>query len=125
SDRRALAGMPSVAALLALPVMCVAGDRRSRFFAFMSSGRDGLNLAYQTCQGLVALGSGRWWGLGLGAGRQKYAFLPNADTDYIFAILGEETGLIGTLTVLLLFALLLVLGIRAARRSSDPFGFLL
>jgi len=125
SDVKALAGMSAVAAIFAIPVMFGAGYRRDRFLGFMGTGRNCLSQAYQTCQGLVALGSGRWFGLGLGSGRQKYAFLPNADTDFIFAIVGEETGLIGTLTILLLFALLLILGIRAARRARDPFGFLL
>jgi cell division protein FtsW len=125
SDVRALAGMTAVAGLLAVPVMFGASYRMQRFFGFLEKGRNCLGLAYQTCQGLVALGSGRWFGLGLGSGRAKYAFLPNADTDYIFAIVGEETGLIGTLTILSLFGLLLVLGVRAARRARDPFGFLL
>lgn len=125
SNVRALAGMTAVAAVLAVPVMFGASYRMHRFFGFLEKGRNCLGLAYQTCQGLVALGSGRWFGLGLGSGRAKYAFLPNADTDYIFAIVGEETGLIGTLTILSMFAVLLVLGVRAARRARDPFGFLL
>jgi cell division protein FtsW len=125
SDVRALAGMTAVAAIVGVPLMFGASYRFHRFFGFLGKGRDCLGSAYQTCQGLVALGSGRWFGLGLGSGRAKYAFLPNADTDYIFAIVGEETGLIGTLTILVLFALQLILGIRAARRARDPFGFLL
>jgi cell division protein FtsW len=125
SDLRSLARMAVAAAIFAVPVMLGAGYRRARFFSFLSGAQDCLNTAYQTCQGLVALGSGHIFGLGLGSSRQKYSFLPNASTDFIFAIVGEETGLAGALTILLLFALLLVLGIRAARRSSDPFGFLL
>ncbi len=125
SDLKALGSMTALAALVSVPIMFGAGYRRDRFFGFVGTGRDCLAQAYQTCQGLVALGSGRLFGLGLGSGRAKYAFLPNAETDFIFAIIGEETGLIGTLTVLLLFALLLVLGIRAARRAPDAFGFLL
>jgi len=125
SSLRALGGMTALAVILAIPIMLGAGYRRTRLFAFLSGGEDCLNTAYQTCQGLVALGSGKLFGLGLGSSRQKYLFLPNADTDFIFAILGEETGLVGTITVLLLFALLLWLGIRAARRAADPFGFLI
>jgi cell division protein FtsW len=125
SDLRALGSMTAVAGLVAVPVMLGAGYRRERLFAFLSGGADCLNAAYQTCQGAIALGSGHWFGLGLGASRQKYLFLPHPQTDFIFAIIGEETGLVGALTVLLLFALLLILGIRAARRASDPFGFLL
>jgi cell division protein FtsW len=125
SDLRALATMTAAAVLVAVPIMFGAGYRRARLFAFLSGGEDCLNASYQTCQGLVALGSGHLFGLGLGSSRQKYLFLPNAQTDFIFAIVGEETGLVGALTVLLLFALLCVFGIRAARRASDAFGFLI
>ncbi len=125
SDLRVLAGMTAGAVVLAIPIMFGAAYRRERFFSFLSGTEDCLNTAYQSCQGLVALGSGHLFGLGLGSSRQKYLFLPQAETDFIFAIIGEETGLVGALTVLLLFALTLVLGIRAARRSSDAFGFLI
>lgn len=125
ADLRVLGGMTAIAAFVAVPVMFGAAYRRARLFSFLGGGRDCLNTSYQTCQGLVALGSGRLFGLGLGSSRQKYGHLPNPETDFIFAILGEETGLVGTLTVLLLFALLLVLGIRAARRARDPLGFLI
>jgi cell division protein FtsW len=110
---------------LAVPVMLAAGYRQRRLLSFLSGSQDCLNTGYQACQGLVALGSGRLFGLGLGSSRQKYLYLPNPDTDFIFAILGEETGLLGTLTVLALFAILAALGIRAARRASDQFGFIL
>jgi cell division protein FtsW len=125
ADLRVLGGLTALAVFTAFPVMLGAGYRRARLFTFLSGGQDCLNAAYQTCQGLVALGSGRLFGLGLGSSRQKYGNLPNAHTDFIFAIVGEETGLVGTITILLLFALLLVLGIRAARRAPDPFGFLI
>jgi cell division protein FtsW len=101
------------------------GYRRARFLGFLNAGEDSLNAGYQSVQGLVALGSGRIFGLGLGSSRQKYRFLPNPDTDFIFAILGEETGLFGTLTVLVLFSVLAIIGIRIARRAPDAFGFLL
>jgi cell division protein FtsW len=125
ADLKVVGGITVGAVLVSIPIMLGAGYRRSRLLAFLSGGEDCLNTAYQTCQGLVALGSGKIFGLGLGSSRQKYLYLPNAHTDFIFAILGEETGLVGTLTVLVLFALLLVLGIRAARRARDPFGFLI
>jgi cell division protein FtsW len=77
---------------------------------------------YQACQGLYALGSGGWFGVGLGQSRQKWAgYLPNAHTDFIFAIVGEELGLAGTLFVLVLFGILAYSGIRIAQRSRDPF----
>jgi cell division protein FtsW len=81
-----------------------------------------LSIGYQGCQGLYAIGSGGWFGVGLGQSRQKWSgYLPNAHTDFIFAIVGEELGLVGTLFVLLLFAILAYAGIRVAQRSRDPF----
>jgi cell division protein FtsW len=124
ADLRVLGGLTGLALLAAIPVMLSASYRRARLFSFLARGQDCLNTAYQTCQGLVALGSGKIFGLGLGSSRQKYGHLPNPETDFIFAIIGEETGLVGTITVLLLFALLLVLGVRAAKRARDPFGFI-
>jgi cell division protein FtsW len=80
------------------------------------------NIGYQACQGLYALSSGGWFGLGLGASREKFGYLPNQYTDYIFAIIGEELGLLGTLLVLGLFALLGYAGIRIAQRCPDRFS---
>ncbi len=77
---------------------------------------------YQACQGLQALASGGPFGLGLGASREKWAGgLPNAHTDYVFAIIGEELGLLGTLSVLILFAVLTYSGVRISQRATDPF----
>jgi cell division protein FtsW len=81
-----------------------------------------LSIGYQACQGLYALSSGGWFGLGLGGSREKFGYLPNQYTDYIFAIIGEELGLLGTLLVLGLFALLGFAGIRIAQRCTDPFS---
>jgi cell division protein FtsW len=80
---------------------------------------------YQLAQSLVGLGSGGLTGLGLGASRAKWGFLPNAHTDFIFAILGEELGLLGSLLVVALFVTFTVLGIRIALRAPDRFGMLL
>jgi cell division protein FtsW len=85
-------------------------------------GAHALGAGYQACQGLYALSSGGWFGLGLGASREKFGYLPNQYTDYIFAIIGEELGLLGTLIVLALFALLAYVGIRVARRTPDRFS---
>ena len=76
-------------------------------------------------QGLIALGSGGWFGVGLGASRQKWAYLPNAHTDFIFAVLGEEMGLIGEFVVLIAFGVMIYAGIRIAVRAPDTFGRLL
>jgi cell division protein FtsW len=99
--------------------------RRARLLAFMDPWADPLYTGYQTIQSLIALGSGGWFGVGLGASRQKWLYIPNAHTDFIYAILGEEMGLLGTLTVLGIFAFVMFLGIKIARRAPDRFGMLL
>jgi cell division protein FtsW len=99
--------------------------RRVRFLSFLDPWKDPLSNGYQLIQGLIALGSGGWVGVGLGASRQKWGNLPNAHTDFIFAVLGEELGLIGELVVLALFGLMIYAGIRIAVRAPDPFGRLL
>jgi cell division protein FtsW len=76
---------------------------------------------YQTVQGLYAIASGGWWGLGLGAGWSKWGYLPNPYTDYIFAIICEELGLLGGLVVIALFAVLGYAGFRIAREAREPF----
>ncbi len=96
--------------------------RRLTSFADPCSETQRLDHGFQACQGLTALHSGGVFGLGLGASREKWAGgLPNPYTDYVFAIIGEELGLLGTLTVLLLFATLTFAGIRIAKRTNDPF----
>ena len=99
--------------------------RRERVFAFVDPWADPLNTGYHTIQSLIALGSGGWFGVGLGASRQKWSYIPNAHTDFIFAILGEEMGLLGTVTVLGLFAFIMYLGVRVARTAPDRFGMLI
>jgi len=84
--------------------------------------KDPLGAGYQQIQGYIALGSGGWWGVGLGASRQKWQYVPNAHTDFIFAILGEELGLFGEIVVLAMFALLIYAGIRVAMNAPDTFG---
>jgi cell division protein FtsW len=76
---------------------------------------------YHTVEGLYALGSGGIFGVGLGAGTSKYSWVPNANTDYVFSVIGEELGLIGCVVVLALFALFAFTGLRISRRSADPF----
>ena len=76
---------------------------------------------YHTVEGLYALASGGLFGVGLGNSTSKYGFVPNANTDYVFSIIGEELGLIGCVVVLALFALFAFTGLRISRRSVDPF----
>jgi cell division protein FtsW len=99
--------------------------RRARILAFLNPWADPFNTGYQTIQSLIALGSGGWFGVGLGASRQKWSYIPNAHTDFIYAILGEETGLLGTLVVLGLFAFLAYMGVRTARKAPDRFGMII
>lgn len=80
---------------------------------------------WQARQSLIAIGSGGWFGLGLGESRQKYLYLPESENDYVFSIVCEELGLIGAITVLLLFVTLVMEGFHIASRSQDRFGSLL
>lgn len=79
---------------------------------------------WQTCQSLIAIGSGGLFGLGLGESRQKYLYLPETKNDFVFAIVCEELGFIGAVTVILLFALLIVRGFYIASKAPDKFGML-
>ena len=99
--------------------------RRARLLTFLHPFADQTNAGYQISQSLIAIGSGGWTGVGLGAGRAKWNFLPNAHTDFIFAVIGEELGLIGCLLVLALFVGFITLGVRTAMRAPDRFGALL
>ena len=98
------------------------GYRRRRLLAFVDPWSDPLNTGYQTIQSQVSLASGGLIGVGLGASRAKWGFLPYAHTDFIFAIIGEELGLVGAALVVGLFLALGYLGIRAAVGAADPFG---
>ena len=101
------------------------GYRRARFLAFLHPETDPQNTGYQLFQSLIALGSGGWFGVGLGASRQKWMYVPNAHTDFIFSILGEELGLVGEIVVLFAFGVLIYAGIRVAAGAPDVFGRLL
>jgi cell division protein FtsW len=98
--------------------------RRARMLTFLDPFKDSTNAGYQISQSLIALGSGGFTGVGLGASRAKWNFLPNAHTDFIFAIIGEELGLIGCFLVMGLFIAFAILGARAALRAPDRFGAL-
>lgn len=82
------------------------------------------NETWQTCQSLIAIGSGGMFGLGLGASRQKYQYLPEAQNDFVFAILCEEFGFVGAATVILLFCLLIFRGFYIASKAKDKYGML-
>lgn len=99
--------------------------RWERLMIFTNPWTDPRNKGYHICQSLIALGSGGTWGLGIGESRQKCFYLPEQHTDFIFAVLGEELGLLGTITVLVLFLLLLQRGLRIALKSKDNYLALL
>jgi cell division protein FtsW len=100
--------------------------RRTRFVdSYLDPWNDPQGSGFQLIQGLIALGSGGWTGVGLGASRQKWDYLPNAHSDFIFAIIGEELGLLGAIFVLAMFVLLIFAGVRIAMRAPDTFGRLL
>ena len=98
--------------------------RRDRLLAFLDPSADPEHIGYQITQSLTGVASGRLTGVGLGASRAKWGFLPNAHTDFIFAIIGEETGLVGALAVVALFVAFAILGVRAALHAPDRFGTL-
>ncbi|MFQ6091147.1 MAG: putative lipid II flippase FtsW [bacterium] len=96
-----------------------------KLVALLNPGLDPQGVGYHAGQSLISLGSGGLWGLGLGQGRQKLLYLPEAHTDFVFSVIGEELGFMGTMVVMALFLLLLWRGVRAARSAPDLFGFLL
>ncbi|GIX49926.1 MAG: putative lipid II flippase FtsW [Limisphaera sp.] len=98
--------------------------RARRLLAWWALEESKLESGFQPYQAMLALGSGGWTGLGLGNGRQKLGFVPEHHTDFIFAIIGEELGLVGTLSVVVLFALLVGAGFWIALRAREPFGML-
>jgi cell division protein FtsW len=99
--------------------------RRARVFAFVDPWRDPLNTGFHIVQSLLALGSGGIFGVGLGASRAKFFYLPEQYTDFIFSVLGEELGLIGTLVVIALFVIVAYRAVKIALAAPDRFGFFL
>ena len=99
--------------------------RRMRILSFLNPWNDPAGSGFQIIQSQIALGSGGFWGRGLGASRQKLFFLPAAHTDFIFSIIGEEIGFIGLSVVIVLFILLLFCSLKAIKNCADPFGYFL
>jgi cell division protein FtsW len=120
-----LAGWASVAIGAATALALAAPYRRSRVLTFLDPWADPTDKGYQNIQSLVGLAEGGFFGSGLGASRAKWGFLPYAHTDFIFAIIGEELGLVGAAVVVGLFVLLVIIGVRVALHAPDRFGLLL
>jgi cell division protein FtsW len=99
--------------------------RLQRMITFLDPWKDARNSGFQVVQSLISIGSGGMNGLGFAQGKQKLFFLPFAHSDFIFAVVGEELGLLGALTVVAVFAVFLWRGMRAALRAPDRFGMLL
>jgi len=118
--------LATVPALLSVGAMLIFTPfRMRRLVAFINPWADAQGTGYQVVQSLIAVGSGGQHGLGFAQGRQKLLFLPFAHSDFIFAVIGEELGLIGALIVIFVFAVFLWRGMRAALRAPDRFGMLL
>ena len=119
-------------ALLGVSGLCVgafyawsAPYRRERLLSFRDPFAKMSDEGYQLSQSLIALGSGGLFGMGLGQGRQKFAYLPYPESDFIFAIVGEDFGLLGCLTVIAMFAAFVFAGLRVSLNCRDRFGCLL
>ena len=111
---------------VALPAIALAvigaSYRMRRLLAFLDPWRDASSSGFQIIQSYIAFGSGQLWGRGLGESRQKLFYLPEAHTDFIFSVIGEELGLLGALLVLGLFGVIIARGLVLAARSEDPFA---
>jgi cell division protein FtsW len=96
--------------------------RMRRILAFLDPWADRQGIGYQVAESLISVGSGGWFGQGLGAGKQKLYYLPEAHTDFIVSVIGEELGLVGILLVVLLFGVVIWRGVKAAYAAPDAFG---
>lgn len=96
--------------------------RKRRILAFLDPWQDPSDTGFQVVQSFYAFGRGGLWGLGLGDSRQKLFYLPEAHTDFIFSVIGEELGFIGAMGIVALFCILLWRGIKIALQANDPFG---
>ncbi len=115
-----------LAGLTALPILALSATgaeyRLRRLLTFLDPWGDASSSGFQIIQSYIAFGSGQLWGRGLGESRQKLFYLPEAHTDFIFSVIGEELGLVGALAILLLFGLLVMRGLRLAAKIEEPFG---
>ncbi|MBN2072078.1 MAG: putative lipid II flippase FtsW [Candidatus Krumholzibacteriota bacterium] len=110
---------------VAVPVLYSFDHVRERVSVLFNSGVDAQGAGYHINQSLIALGSGFIFGAGPGNGHQKFNYLPDAHTDFIYSIIGEELGIVGTATVLILFFVIFRRAVRIAKRANNDFGYLL
>ena len=119
---RVLVAATGIAVTLGLLAIYFEPYRRQRFFSFLNPWHDAQGAGFQTVQAMIGLGSGGIFGVGLGQGVQKIFYLPEAHTDMIFAIIGEELGLVGAGLVVAAYMLFAYAGMRIALGCRDPFG---
>ncbi len=129
ANMKHLVGLGVFAVVIALIVGILMSDKyayiEKRINSWLDPFQDSLGDTWQTCQSLIAIGSGGLFGLGLGESRQKYLYLPETKNDFVFSIVCEELGFVGALTVVLLFAMLVIRGFHIGMRAKDKFGMLL
>jgi cell division protein FtsW len=121
SPARLFIGMLGLMGFAMVILIIVAPYRLDRITGFLNPQAQLTTSNWQKTQGTYAIGSGGWFGVGLGSGKEKWGWVPNSTTDFIFAILGEELGLVGTLCVTFLYGGLAYAGLRIARRLPDTF----
>lgn len=112
-------GGVGLAAIAALSI--AAPYRMARFTSWLDPYADAQGTGFQVIHGQQALGSGGWLGLGLGGSREKWGTLPEAHTDFIYAVMGEELGIFGTVSVLILFTAIAIVGFQIARKTNEAF----
>ena len=122
---RSVFALAAMGGIGAIALAYIQPYRWERVTSFLNPEADPLGSGLQSIQSLVALGTGSWFGVGLGASRARWSFLPNAHTDFIFSIIGEETGLAGSMAVVALFVLFAFVGTKLAMNAPDRFGRLL
>lgn len=119
---RTLAALGAAGLIVMMVVSPIRGYQLERIFAFLDPQADPLGAGYQTSQSVISVGTGGPTGRGLGEGQQKLFFLPYPYTDFIYAVIGEELGMLGTIPVVALFLILMWRGLRIAARAPDLFG---
>jgi cell division protein FtsW len=119
---RVLGAAAGVAGAAAAVAIAIEPYRQERLFAFLDPWKDPQDTGFQSVQALIGIGSGGFFGKGLGQGVQKFDFLPEAHTDMIFAVIAEELGLVGSTLLIAAYGAFAYAGLRVAMRATDPFA---
>nr|WP_210768575.1 putative lipid II flippase FtsW [Arthrobacter sp. E3] len=121
-SKRVLMGAVGIGLVSAIVMAAISGNRTARLSGWLGNCNDGQGLCDQAQNGLYALASGGWFGVGLGQSRQKWSWIPEAHNDFIFAIIGEELGLLGSLVIIALYAVLAFAVFRVIMTRNDTFA---